>query len=279
MAPYEHPSSSESLHTRVNGVEILRLTEDNFSDWNVDIRALLRSKKLWKYTQEACPEGTRNAEKWEETADLMTPTLSTSVKSKLTEEEFNDGYKMYQRLIVLQPNRTAQFMRYTREYYSLKYAGDEPIDAFHTRVKVLEERIDKTKVILDSDKRTLLCLQMALPMDRFKAMIQLWEVTEGMTADKAKEMLREHERRHNDEDLEGLGLHGYRAKRQRVSTPTCTHCHQQGHLKANCWNLHPELRQAPRESGGSVLDSALEFGRVSCFFPGGSRRRRWSVCC
>ena len=28
------------------------LTEDNFSLWFVDIRAELRTKKLWKYTQE-----------------------------------------------------------------------------------------------------------------------------------------------------------------------------------------------------------------------------------
>ena len=49
-------------------------------------------------------------------------------------------------------------MRYTREYYLLKYTGDETIDTFFIRVKILEKRIDKTKITFDNDKRTLFYL-------------------------------------------------------------------------------------------------------------------------
>ena len=70
--------------------KIESLTEDNFSSWFVDIRAELRTKKLWKYTQgpyesKNTPNGHEsngNQSRWEEQAQeeaapnpvlLMTP--------------------------------------------------------------------------------------------------------------------------------------------------------------------------------------------------------------
>ena len=41
------------MSTKENGTrQIELLTEDNFPSWFVNIRAELRIKKLWKYTQE-----------------------------------------------------------------------------------------------------------------------------------------------------------------------------------------------------------------------------------
>ncbi len=40
----------------VVSLHITPLTENNFSDWLIDIRAHLRSRKLWKYTQEPVPD-------------------------------------------------------------------------------------------------------------------------------------------------------------------------------------------------------------------------------
>jgi len=93
----------------------LSLTEENFSDWLIDIRAYLRSKKLWKYTQEqyvSVPEEGETAaavkkrekeqtewkEKAEEAANIITPIITPAIKKKLTEVKFNDGQKMLVRL-------------------------------------------------------------------------------------------------------------------------------------------------------------------------------------
>ena len=131
-------------------IQIELLKEDNFSTWFVDIRAKLRSKKLWTYTQSpyvsteetttavdtatgdqtSTPVVSKKEQKaikdWEdksqEAADLMTPTISRVVKRKLTELEFNDGYLMLSRLqVLLQPSGSSEFMRLSKEYYSLQY--------------------------------------------------------------------------------------------------------------------------------------------------------------
>ena len=106
-------STKESSETQI---ELLK--EDNFSIWFVDIRAKLRLKKLWTYTQspyggtEETETGDQSAsavkkeqkaikdweEKSQEAADLMTPTISKVVKRRLTELEFNDSYLMLSRL-------------------------------------------------------------------------------------------------------------------------------------------------------------------------------------
>ena len=102
-------STRESPLDRETQIEVLK--EDNFSTWFVDIRAKLRSKKLWVYTQspyggteetETGDQSVSAAKKvqkaikdWEdksqEAEDLMTPTISRVVKRKLTELEFNDS--------------------------------------------------------------------------------------------------------------------------------------------------------------------------------------------
>ena len=35
---------------------IRQLTEDNYAEWHIDVRALLRKQKLWKYTQNPPPQ-------------------------------------------------------------------------------------------------------------------------------------------------------------------------------------------------------------------------------
>ncbi len=68
---------------------IPQLTDDNYPEWLVDIKALLRKQKLWKYTQEPPPESLSNAAlaKWKESstdaADVITPTVSGPAKKKV----------------------------------------------------------------------------------------------------------------------------------------------------------------------------------------------------
>jgi len=64
------------------------LTEENFGDWLIDTRVYLRSKKLWKYTQDfydfpeaedgetAATVKKREKEQAEEAADILTPTIT-----------------------------------------------------------------------------------------------------------------------------------------------------------------------------------------------------------
>ena len=168
--------------------QIELLTEDNFPSWFVNIRAELRTKKLWMYTQEVykseseeaatTEEGqpertlTKKEEKaikdWEdkcqESADLMTPTISPGIQLLLTEAEFNNGFLVLTKLrIELQPGGNSEFMRLSKEYYTLQFKSFKSVPEYLTRIKVLEEKIDSTKITLDLNNRTVLCLSISLP--------------------------------------------------------------------------------------------------------------------
>lgn len=190
--------------TKGSSCLIPRLTEKNYAEWNRKICAVLQKQKLWKYTQSAWApdDGVLETQSdWEEksveAADLMTLTITAPIQAKLTEDEFNDGYKMYKRLKeLLQPSGEIQFMRLNREYYTLNYRDHKDIYELLDHVKSLEEQIDATNVEMTSDKRTLLCLTMALWNEpRYRSMLQIWAVTKDMTAEKARKMLLEDEQR------------------------------------------------------------------------------------
>lgn len=94
----------------------------------------------------------------------MTSTISHTIKRKLTEIEFNDGYLMLARLrTLLQPSGSSEFMRLSKEYYSIQFKSFKSMSEYLTYIKILEERIDVTKVTLDTNNRTILCLSMSLP--------------------------------------------------------------------------------------------------------------------
>ncbi|KAF6222411.1 hypothetical protein HO133_001497 [Letharia lupina] len=235
---------------------IRQLTDNNYSEWLIDIKALLRGKKLWNYTQEAPdPDKSVTAQaKWRdsamEAADLITPTISGPVKQKLQANAFDDGYLMMTSLAnIYAPKGDAEFMRLTREYYSLRYEDFDSMTHYLTQIKTLEERIRGTNVILDDDKQTLLCLGMTLP-EQFQYFTKIWAMTPGMTADKARNMLLEEERREKTLDTGTVGV-GLIATTRHPSkrTPSgkaidndvvCPRCGK-GHEADICWKLHPEL--------------------------------------
>ena len=83
----------------------------------------------------------------------MTPTISGPVKQKLKTDAFDNGFLMMNQLTVIYaPKRDAEFMRLTREYYSLRYDDYNLMTAYLTQIKTLEERIRNTNVVLDDDK-------------------------------------------------------------------------------------------------------------------------------
>ena len=56
-----------------------------------------------------------------------------------------------------------QICMLNKEYYSLRYGDFDSMTSYLTQIKTLKERIRGTKVVLDDDKQTLLCLGMTLP--------------------------------------------------------------------------------------------------------------------
>jgi len=219
--------------------QIQLLIEKNFDDWLIDIRAHLRLKELWECTQ-IVSDDKESQKKIEQTADVMTLTISVGVKQKLVKEDFNDDYKMLRHLeILLQPSTDAEFMRLTKKYYTLSSIDFKSTRDMLTHIKLLKECIDATKVTLDSDKRTILCLMMCLP-EQYRSLVQIWFVTKDMTAEKARTMLLDEDRRQNhvneNQGIKFLRIFGNKSKERKQ----CKHCKRGFHIEAKCWKLHSE---------------------------------------
>lgn len=193
---------------------IRQLTDNNYSEWLIDIKALLRDKKLWNYTQEA-PDSNKSVAaqaKWRDSAmevvDLITPTISGPIKQKLQANAFDDGYLIINSLAnIYTPKGDAEFIQLTREYYSLRYEDFDSMTHYLTHIKTLEERIRGTNMVLDDDKQTLLCLDITLP-EEFQYFTKIWAMTPGMTTNKARNMLLEEERRQKTLDIGTMGTGG-----------------------------------------------------------------------
>ena len=107
--------------------KIRLLIENNYNDWLMNIRAILRSRKLWKYAIEFYTSIFNSADlkklidleiisakveeiewksKIEETIDYITSTIDTKMKNKLKNEHFNNSYKM-----LLRTSRPGSFFK------------------------------------------------------------------------------------------------------------------------------------------------------------------------
>jgi hypothetical protein len=226
------------------------LEDGNFNEWLVDVRAHLRLRKLWSIVQDSPePKSSKERAQWEENsqhaADLMTPTLSTGIKQKLTEPEFNCGHTMLARLrTLLQPSGNIEFMRLSKEYFTLRYHDFKTMSDYLTRIKVLEEKIDSTKVDFNTN-RTILCLSMSLPPE-YQSLVQIWTVTPSITPDKARSMLLEASRQREDQDESENSSRALRVgrfgKQDKPSQQEYTFCDKRGHLEDRCWKKHPDQR-------------------------------------
>ena len=56
-------------------------------------------------------------------------------------------------------------MRLSKEYYTLNFKDFKTVFEYLTYIKILEERINATKVTLDMNNRTILYLSMLLPRE------------------------------------------------------------------------------------------------------------------
>ena len=103
----------------------------------------------------------------------MTLTISLEVKQRLIEAEFNDGFLMLKHLReLLQPTGSSEFMRLSKEYYTLRFKLFKFVTEYLTQIKVLEEKIDVTQVILNNDNRIVLCLSMSLSQE-YQYLVQI----------------------------------------------------------------------------------------------------------
>ena len=180
----------------------------------------------------------------------MTPTITIGIQAKLTENEFNNGDKMYQQLKeLLQPKGETQFMRLTQEYYILSHQNYRNISEFLDHIKLLEEQINTTKVMITPDKQTLLCLMMALQkVEHFQSLVQIWGVTSDMTAKKARDMLLEDERKqakkNGNKASNVTALVHCNSDYRGQEAGGCQHYHKPGHKKDSYQKKHPKLMPA-----------------------------------
>ena len=182
-------------------------------------------------------------EEWEEksmeAADFLTLLISPSIQQRLTEEDFNDGYKMITSLTkLLQPTGQAQYMCLMRQLFTLSFDNVKNVTELLTQLNVLRDAIDATKVELTTNKQTLLALSLALPA-HYNSLIQIWGAMPDITAEKAQEMLLEEEHQEK-ETRETFGAKAL-ALRKKGGNLQCTECSRSGHKASGCWQLHPEL--------------------------------------
>ena len=172
-------------------------------------------------------------------------------------------------------------MRDSQSLYSLRLKKENPKD-FLTEIKVLDERIEASKIQLTRDKRILLALTLGISSDpSFHSLIQLWSITPNLTSDQAVSMFREellrrqavnvnpkdenpimtsvllasrkrkresNKKQDDDSDIEDLrecdkcGKEGHNEK-DCWRDIRCKICKKRGHPKEKCWN-RDERREA-----------------------------------
>ena len=95
--------------------------------------------------------------------------------------------------------------------------------------------------------------------------MQIWGVTSDMTAEKARDMLLEDERRqaekNGDKASNATALAHCNSDHQGQGAGGCRLCHKSGHKEDSCWRKNPELIPAwaklKRESESTPVESTL----------------------
>jgi hypothetical protein len=168
-------------------VTIPLLKDNNYHEWLIDIKVILRGKKLWDPIQ-APAKGDKS--KHIEAADIMTPKISPTVKRKLKTEDFDDGYLMLHHLKeIYAPATETVFLRSIQELLTLRIEAthrgtQKDVEAYLSKVKTLSEQIDATNITLTPNRRTLLVLQLGLRGDsKFNTLVQVWGIANNILLD------------------------------------------------------------------------------------------------
>lgn len=94
-------------------------------------------------------------------ADIITSTISQTVKLRINAEDFDDGYSLLIEVKELyRPFEDAEFMRLIKAYYSVDFIRFKNMMDCLADIRHLEDRIRATKVVLPHEKQTLICLSL-----------------------------------------------------------------------------------------------------------------------
>ena len=220
-------------------VTIPLLTSKNYYTWIPIVRAHLRRNRLWQYTQEEFRGKDAEAKDWKEktmeAADAITPTLSKEISLRLYQEDFDDGYRMWNHIReIIQPTGESEWIRLNKELFRARFYDFESADQFFTHIKTLSEQIEATQVTMTNDRRILLVLSMACP-SVYSGIAQLWQNMKDITPDQVIQMLKKEIRRHDraeeneqERDYGDQPRHGLFAKK-------CRKCKKTGHKEEDCW--------------------------------------------
>lgn len=286
-------TDTDSHHNRIGTT----LKEDeltgsaNFNSWIIDARAHLRKKKdkassesLWQTIQTPLPETENDTEKdkaylakqvrHENAADELVSSIDISVKQKLEEQDFNDGYLLLKHIKDLyEADGEVEVIEAWRDLITCRPESENRanVESWLIRIKKLSERIDTSAIKLTTDLRTLLVLQMGISdIGEYRSMAQVWRATPNMTAQKAVNMLREEARKHEDRskdtsDMRALyGLRGKgcqtcgkegHTKEQCKKNRTCYNCQEKGHISKFCPKKKRKVSDSSDSEGDSVVNS------------------------
>lgn len=137
---------------------------------------------------------------------------------------------------LLQPAGDTQFMRLTRELYSLEIGSGTPSQLL-TRIKLLKEQIDATKTELTADKRILLSLTMALATDeRYRSLVQIWQSPPDVTAKRARQMSLKKNRK-----VQLTRMSNNNGGDGSNTGETCATYSKRGRIPDEYWEEHPEF--------------------------------------
>jgi hypothetical protein len=231
---------------------------------------LLRKQKLWDVCQKALPPyaTTTQKEKHINAADELILIISPNIKARLTNAEQNNGYLLLTKLKEINNPVTDQvFYTSCQELLTLRAAGTD-LETFLARIKTLNEKINRTGIKLDAERRTLLVLMLGLGSG-FKTLVQIWSTTPDLTADMAIRQLRtKHHRLAHQEPRDNVGFLAIQKRRGGFLTTggppakravtgggsttcntcgrdhpgiywsglTCDYCKRKGHPTARCYN-------------------------------------------
>ena len=94
-----------------------------------------------------------------QTIDEMTSRISLKIKQMLETFHYDNDYLMLKKLYQqLQFVEDAQFMRFTKKFYSLKMNNFKNMSEFLIHIKILMKKINVTKMSFIQNKQLIICM-------------------------------------------------------------------------------------------------------------------------
>ena len=108
-----------------------------------------------------------------QTTDEMTSRISLKIKQIFETFHYDNDYLMLKKLYqLLQFVENAQFMRFTKEFYSLKMNNFKNMSEFLIHIKILMKKINVTKMSFIQNKQLIICIMIIINV-RYETMNQM----------------------------------------------------------------------------------------------------------